>query len=32
VNGSLLRAGVRFAHGVQEKPKTSNGEMKQNAA
>jgi transposase-like protein len=36
VNGSellpLVRAGVRFVDGVQEKPKTAKGEMKENAA
>jgi hypothetical protein len=36
VNGSellpLVRAGVRFVDGVQEKPKTTKGEMKENAA
>jgi hypothetical protein len=35
-NGSellpLVRAGVRFVDGVQEKPKTTKGEMKENAA
>jgi transposase-like protein len=36
VNGSellpLVRAGVRFVDGVQEKPKTTKGELKENAA
>ena len=36
VNGSellsLVRAGVRFVDGVQEKPKTAAGEVKENAA
>lgn len=36
VNGSellpLVRAGVRFVDGVQEKPKTTKGERKENAA
>lgn len=36
VNGSellpLVRAGVRFVDGVQEKPKTATGETKENAA
>jgi hypothetical protein len=36
VNGSellpLVRAGVRFIDGVQEKPKTAAGEVKENAA
>jgi hypothetical protein len=36
VNGSellpLVRAGVRFVDGVQETPKTSKGEMQENAA
>jgi hypothetical protein len=36
VNGSellpLVRAGVRFVDGVQEKPKTAAGEAKENAA
>jgi hypothetical protein len=36
VNGAellpLVRAGVRFVDGVQEKPKTTEGEVKENAA
>jgi transposase-like protein len=36
VNGSellpLVRAGVRFVDGVQEKPRTTKGDMKENAA
>ncbi len=28
----LVRAGVRFVDGVQEKPKTTVGEVKENAA
>jgi transposase-like protein len=36
VNGSellpLVRAGVRFVDGLQDKPKTTKGEMKENAA
>jgi hypothetical protein len=36
VNGSellpLVRAGIRFVDGVQEQPKTTVGEVKENAA